>query len=362
MSRYELIDGPARLAEALADLGEAARLPLDTEFFRERTYFARLCLVQLVAGDRVLIIDPLAVDDLAPLVALLRRVTVTKVLHSARQDIEVLLPLTGEPPGPLFDTQVAASLLGHPAQVGYAGLVGALLGVQLAKGHARTDWARRPLLAAQLAYAADDVRYLAPLAALLHERLAAAGRLTWAEEDSAALLDPSLYRNAPEDAWQRLRGLERMTPQELGVVRALAAWRETRAVRRNLPRAWVLADDTIRTLAQRRPASAAALAAIPGVPPAIARHAGDRLVELIASAPPEHDAVGEPPEQLTPTQRAALRRLQAMLQSTAARLEIVPEVLATRRDLAALARGARDVAPLHGWRREVVGDALLAAV
>lgn len=362
MTPNQLIDGPAQLADALTGLGGAAQLAMDTEFFRERTFFARLCLVQLAVGERILLVDPIAIADLAPLVALLRSPACTKVLHAARQDVEVLLPRTTEPPAPVFDTQIAASLLGHASQVGYAPLVGELLGVELAKGHARTDWAARPLRPAQLAYAADDVRYLEPLAAILRERLAAAGRLGWCEEECAALVDPALYRNVPEDAWLRLRGLERMTPLERGAVRELAAWREARAMRRDLPRSWVIPDDTLRELARRRPDSPAALAAVPGLPAALAKHAADELLALLAAATPDTGPDHEPPNRLTPEQKAAMRRLQAALQGAAAALDISAEVLATRRDLTALVRGSRDAAPLRGWRREAVGEALLAAL
>lgn len=357
-----LIDGSAELADALGALGRVERLAVDTEFFRERTYYARLCLIQLAAGDRILLADPLAIEDMAPLVALLRAPAVSKIVHAARQDIEVLLPVTQEPPGPVFDTQIAASLLGHASQVGYAPLVNELLGVQLAKGHARTNWAARPLREAQLIYAADDVRYLEPLAAKLHERLAAAGRLGWLEEECAALADPALYRSEPQDAWLRLRGLERMTPQERGAVRELAAWRESRAMRRDLPRSWVMADDTLRELARRRPETAEALADVAGLAPALAKHAADELLALLAAAAPDEGSGYETPNRLTPEQKATMGRLQAALQAVATAQGISPEVLATRRDLTALLRGSRNAPPLRGWRREVVGEALLAAL
>jgi len=362
VTQYDFIDGTRQLEDALTGLEGAGQLAVDTEFFRERTYFARLCLVQLAAGDRVMLVDPLAIEDLGPLVARLRSPAITKILHAARQDIEVMLPLTVGPPAPVFDTQIAASLLGHAAQIGYAPLVSELLGVDLAKGHARADWAARPLLPAQLAYAADDVRYLEPLASILRERLAAAGRLGWLEEECAALLDPALHRNLPEDAWQRLRGLERMTSAERAVVRALAAWRETRAMSRDLPRSWVMPDETIRELARRRPDSPTALAAVPGLSAALARHSADELIERVATAAREEVPADEPPDRLTPEQKASMRRLQTTLQAVAAHLGLVPEVLATRRDLTALARGSRDAVPLRGWRREVVGEALLTAL
>ncbi|MGH8130161.1 MAG: ribonuclease D, partial [Steroidobacteraceae bacterium] len=169
-----------------------APLALDTEFVRERTYYPKLCLIQAALPGEVILIDVLAIEDGGALIAPLSDPRRLKLLHAARQDIEALLPLTGTPLAPVFDTQQGAALLGFPAQVGYAELVRQLLGVELVKGHARTDWARRPLSPEQIAYAADDVRYLPALAHALEERLAAAGRRAWLEEESAALSDLSL--------------------------------------------------------------------------------------------------------------------------------------------------------------------------
>ncbi|MGH8203925.1 MAG: ribonuclease D, partial [Steroidobacteraceae bacterium] len=185
-------------------------LALDTEFVRERTYYPKLCLVQLANGGDVVLVDALAFADGGALASLLGDGGHRKLLHAARQDIEALLPLTGAPVTPVFDTQQAAALLGYSAQIGYADLVRQMLGVDLAKGHARTDWARRPLSAEQLAYAADDVRYLPALAAALEEKLAAAGRSAWLEEESAALGSLALYRVEPADAWRRLKGVEQL--------------------------------------------------------------------------------------------------------------------------------------------------------
>jgi len=212
VAAYELLDEPARFTDRMEALAEAASLAVDTEFVRERTYFPRLCLVQVAEAGRVSLVDTLALEDLGPLEALLGRRSAVKVLHAARQDLEVLMPVTGTPTGPVFDTQIAAALLGFPPQVGYADLVRQLLGVELPKGHARTNWAARPLREEQLAYAADDVRYLGPVAAALTGRLRAAGRVAWLEEDCAAVSDPALYRNEPADAWRRVKGLDRMRP------------------------------------------------------------------------------------------------------------------------------------------------------
>jgi ribonuclease D len=361
---YALIDEPGRLADALGALEAGGRWALDTEFVRERTYFPRLCLVQVAAAGRILLVDPIRIDDVALLQQFLRTSGAPRVVHAARQDIEVLLPVTGEPLAPLLDTQVAASLLGYPAQIGYGELVRLVLGVELAKGHARTDWAARPLKAEQLAYAADDVRYLGPLAEELESRLSAAGRLAWLAEDCARLADPALYRTAPADAWRRLKGLDRMQPAERAIARALAAWREERAIRRNLPRGWVMPDDALREIARRRPASTAELGNVASLPGGASSRLAGEVLQQVRDALSRQDA--EPDEgaaeRPTPEQQAAVRRLQEVLQGIAGETGMSGEVLATRRDLIAIVRGARDVPSLSGWRGEVVGERLLAAL
>ncbi len=359
---YEMLDQPGRLAEAMSRIPDGP-VVIDTEFVRERTYFARLCLVQVGADGRILLVDPIAIEDLGPLRELLRSGR-PKVVHAARQDVEVLLPVIGAPLAPLFDTQVAAGLLGYPAQVGYAELVRLVLGVELAKGHARTDWAARPLSSAQLVYAADDVRYLMPVRDVLLERLEEAGRRAWLEEDCAALSAPEIYRQDPDDAWQRMKGLERMRPEERAVIRSLARWRERRAIERDLPRGWVLPDEALRELASARPASRGALERVASLPPRTASRFGAEILAAIESAAADSSDTdpAAAQERPTPEQLEQMKRLQQVLRTTAEELGVVPEVLATRRDLAGLIRGSRDVAPLAGWRREVIGERLVAAL
>ncbi len=350
------------LEERVAAWPGGVPLALDTEFVRERTYYPRLCLVQAALGGEILILDALAIPDGGALARELAHAGRRKLVHAARQDIEALLPLTREPLAPVFDTQQAAALLGFPAQVGYAELVRQLLGVDLAKGHARTDWARRPLTREQLAYAADDVRYLPALAAALEERLAAAGRRGWLDEESAALRDLSLYRVEPDEAWRRLKGLERLDTPALAAARSLAAWRERRAMARDLPRGWVLPDAAILELAAARPQSRDALARVAEVPPGTATRAAEELLAAIAApvegAPARDEGAGRP----GPDQLRLQKALQKRLAEIAAELVIQPEVLATRRELAALARGERDVPAMQGWRREVVGERLVAVI
>lgn len=358
-----IVSTPDALGALVESWPAGATLALDTEFVRERTYYPRLCLLQLATAAGITLIDALRLDDESPLVPTLLDPARPKVMHAARQDIEALLPLTRRPAGPVFDTQQAAALLGFPAQIGYGELVRQLLGVALAKGHARTDWARRPLSAEQIAYAQDDVRYLPALAAELEQRLAAAGRRDWMEAESALLADLSLYRVDPGEAWRRLKGTERMDPPTLAAAAALARWREERAMQRDLPRGWVLPDAAIHELARLRPRSREALARIESVPRGTAARAADEILAVLHDAP---DITGAADAGLEarpgPEQIRQLKNLQQRLQAVAAELNIQPEVLATRRELALLVRGARELPVLSGWRREVIGEPLLAAL
>jgi ribonuclease D len=350
------------LAELAAQLSAQPRIGLDTEFLRERTYRAQLCLLQVSAGDEAACIDPLALPEQSPLAAVLTAAAPVKVMHASRQDLEVLLPVTGLT-HPVFDTQIAAALTGLPAQIGYAELVRRLLGRELAKSHTRTDWAHRPLSAAQLDYALDDVRFLLPLAERLEAELARLGRLAWLHEELAALADPRALSIDPECAWQRLKGLRDLDPARTRLARALAAWRERNAISHDRPRGWILDDQVLREIVLRVPRTAEALAAIPEMPAGLVKRRGAELLACISAA-----EVPEPPPPLPararpdPLKNALLKKLAALSQATAAELNLAPEVLATRRDLEQLADGRRDGALLSGWRRTVIGERLLAAL
>ncbi|MGH8209792.1 MAG: ribonuclease D, partial [Steroidobacteraceae bacterium] len=266
----------AALAELGAHLEAFEAIGLDTEFLRERTYRAELCLVQVSATSEASCVDPLALTDLAPLARVLTAPGIIKVMHASRQDIEVLLPVTGLV-RPVFDTQVAAALAGLPAQVGYAELVRRLIGPELAKTHTRTDWSRRPLSPEQIEYALDDVRHLLPLKSLLEEQLQSLGRLEWLAEELAALADAGSFTTEPEQAWQRIKGLRGLDDERLRLAQQLAAWRERRASGRNRPRGWILDDTALREIVLRVPRSAQELSAIAEVPAGVVKHCGDEL-------------------------------------------------------------------------------------
>jgi len=350
------------LADICARLAAAQRVGLDTEFLRERTYHARLCLVQLAAPSEALCIDPLAFTELAPLAALLASPGTVKVMHASRQDLEVLYPLAGLT-RPVYDTQLAAALAGFPAQVGYAELARRLLQRELPKSHTRTDWSRRPLSPEQIEYALDDVRYLLPIAAQLDERLARLGRLAWLAEELAALEEARGFVTEPNEAWQRVRGLRGLDPGRERLARGLAAWRERRALERDRPRGWILEDGALREIVLRVPRTTAQLAAIAELPAGVVKHSGAELLECVAAADipdPTPPAPAKP--QSDPERNALVRKLGGISQAVAAELGLAPEVLATRRELELLADGRRDGAVLRGWRRSVLGERLLAAL
>jgi len=357
-----MIDTAEALTAFAAGVTHAPALALDTEFMREKTYRAELCLVQL-AGDRdAVCIDPLALPDLSPLAPVLTAPGTVKVMHAARQDLEVMLPAVGLVQ-PVFDTQIAAGLAGFPAQIGYAELARRLLGVELDKAHTRTDWTRRPLSAEQQEYALDDVRHLLPLRASLLATLGAKGRLAWLEEDLLALANADALRVAPEEAWKKVKGLPGLDESRQRLAQAVAAWRERRAIERNRPRGWILDDLSLREIVLRLPRSLDALGALPEMPESVVRKCGEELLALVRDA-----GIGEPApplprrERPDPSQLATVKRLAEIASAVAGELEIGAEVLATRRELEKLAAGRQDVNLLRGWRADVIGKKLLSAL
>ena len=357
------VDTPDTLITLCERLAGTPWLALDTEFIRERTYRARLCLIQVASAELVACIDPLALPDLDPLRELLSAPDTVKVLHAAHQDLEIFHQLFGAVPAPVFDTQIAAALLGLGEQMGYGRLVAELLGVELEKGHARTDWAQRPLDPEQVSYAADDVRYLGEIYLEQRERLAALGRSDWLDEDFRRLSDPASYALDPQTQWTRLRGIQHLRGRQLCAAQALAAWREELAQQADRPRRWILADEVLVDLARRMPCDTAALGRLRGLPERTLERHGSAILELLeqARARPEEDCP-QPAERLvlTPDQEALADLLMATLRIEAGRQHIGPAMLATRRELERLASGADDLPVLRGWRAKLVGDTLLA--
>jgi ribonuclease D len=364
---YTLVESRDSLAALSRQWAAAPVLGLDTEFVRTNTFFHKLGLIQVSDGRASWLVDPLAVGDLAPLAEVFRSPGV-KVLHSASEDIEVFYRSLDVLPQPLFDTQIAGAFAGAGAFLSYQKLVAAYLGVELAKEHTRTDWMARPLSAAQLAYAAEDVAFLVPLYERLTGELVSLGRLDWAFEDSAALLDTSRFEEDAEAAYLRVKGAGNLDCRQLAVLRLLAAWREREARQRDLPRRFVLKEDLLLGLATRRPQDAQELRRLPSFDSRqAARDGADwlRLVEQAEALPEE-----ELPPRLTgkpfsPAARRLEDRLRERVRRKAAALGVPAEILAPRRALDALLRLSVGKAEprlpreLQGWRAGVIGEELL---
>lgn len=357
----QFIQTQSALAACCQRWADAPTLALDTEFVRVDTYHPQLCLLQVGDGNEPAVIDTLAVQDLEPLLELLFSSAHVKIFHAASQDLEIFASLRNAPLVPLFDTQVAAEMLGDGDQLGYAGLVEKRFGITLDKSLTRTDWARRPLRQAELEYAAADVTHLWKLHPLLREDLARRKRLKWLEEDCARMADPGRYHTSPDDAWRRLKGISRLPPAQRGTAAALARWREETARHANRPRRWILADDAIYTLAQRQPANAAQLETLDALPRKTLRAHGAELLEVVAAAAAqqtESPAAAEPP--LNAAQKARFNSLRQQLGACAEQLGIPRGLLANRADIEQLARQgtAADIALTHGWRSDAAAEVL----
>jgi ribonuclease D len=355
---------PQQLDAALRHL-DSDVIAIDTEFLRESTYYPKFCLLQMATDSYCALVDVLALPNLQPLLEFLNAPRL-KVLHAAHQDLEVLALARGAllaapvapVAGPFFDTQVAAAFVGLPGNIGYADLVQRRLDRTLDKGQSRTDWSRRPLSAAQLRYAAADVTYLMDLYHNL--KAALAPRWEWVQEEARSLSDPTLYSVAPVEAWRRLRGLEQLPPHERAAAKALAAWREQRAMDKDLPRAWILSDDALRAIAHRLPSSVEQLAGIGDLPRNIVEKRAAEILQLVVDA--KIAAIHEPPARdfrPSSSQQRQVTKLMNYVRQQSVALQISPERLATRRDIEALVYGGRIGAFGGGWRKAVFGDRLV---
>lgn len=355
MPHYLFIDQPDVMTPRLSGHDH---IGVDTEFMREKTYFAQLCLVQVATSEAIFCVDPLS--DSSQDTFWRELFARDWIVHSARQDIEVVSQTAGSMPASIFDTQIAAGLLGYPAQMGYAGLVKDLFDVDMAKSHTRADWTKRPLREAYLDYAAEDVEHLLPAYERLGERLENEGRLEWAREDSRLLLDPQLYDIGADQALDRLKGARNFRGRKRAAAARLATWREREAISRNRPRQWIMRDAVLLEIAYRLPGSEAELAGIEGMPPKLLNRAGKDLLQAVAAASADENDYS-PPRPPDEEQKALLKEMQARVQQCADELGINAETVASKRELAALiVSGSRESRVFSGWRRDIIGNDLLA--
>ncbi|MFZ2158157.1 MAG: ribonuclease D [Bradyrhizobium sp.] len=360
----DLITTTSELAAVCARLAKYPAITVDTEFLRETTYYPLLCVVQMASAEEAVVIDTLAPGiDLKPFFALMADEKVLKVFHAARQDIEIVWHQAGILPHPIFDTQVAAMVLGYGDSIAYDQLVERICGHRPDKTHRFTDWSRRPLSAEQMHYAVSDVTHLREVFAALDADLKKRGRSDWVSEEMEVLTSPKTYDFHPERAWERLKTRVRK-PKELAVLMEVAAWREQEAQSRDVPRSRVLKDDAVGDIATHAPTSLERLANLRSLPKgfdrskwgadivaAVQRGLARDLASLPKIEKPRSNSNGA----------AIVELLKVLLRMTSERHAVASKIIATVGDLEEIAADDNaDVSALHGWRRELFGEAALA--
>ncbi len=358
------ITSTAELKLASADWSEEPCLGLDTEFVRTRTFYARLGLVQIASSSGVYLLDTVAVEDISSLDGVLQVPTTERILHSCGEDLGIFIQCFGHLPKSVFDTQIAAALVGLGFSLSYQNLVERELGVRLEKEETRSNWTRRPLSSAQLEYAAKDVEHLLALHDLLSERLSELGRDAWAAEEFGRLLEPERYSVEPADAWRRVKGAGTLDSKGLATLQLLAEWREEEAKRRDLARPFVVRDRALMALAQRRPQRMDQLRQVSELEAPDRRRHARALLDRIEAA--SRIAVGDLPRRerrppRVPGMTDLVKGLQELVAGIGKDMAVAPELLAQRRVLVRLVQDylglrSRELPKeLLGWRREVVG-------
>ncbi len=336
-------------------------LALDTEFIRERTYYPKLCLVQIASERDIVCIDTIAINDLSSLRKLLYQPSITKIFHSASQDLEIFVNLYDEVPTPMFDTQIAASLLGYGDQVSYAHLVNEICSIELDKSLSRTNWERRPLSEKEIRYAVDDVKYLAKVYLHLNDELTEHQRSHWAEFECNNLSALEKYNVDASKIWKTVKGVGKLEPHQLIVLKQLARWRELQAITENKPRRWILNDKALRNLAIEQPRDLDTLQVLEDINSEHMGYATTLLDEIkqaqnIPEADwPETNFIGP----LSNEQRKLVKQAQSFIRERAEELNISPSLLATRSVVEKLIRGKRELDILSSWKKDLIGNELV---
>ena len=365
MKIHDLITTSDALAELCERLSKSEFVTIDTEFMRENTYWPELCLVQIANEEEAAAVDPLADGiDLAPLLDLMcENPDVLKVFHAGGQDVEIIVNMTGKTPHPIFDTQIAMMAISQSEQIGYANLVESWLGITVDKGARFTDWSRRPLTDRQIEYAIGDVTHLSKIFPMMLNKLVKTGRGAWLNAEMDKLANPSNYITDPDLAWRRIRSQGR-NPQVLGRLKGLAAWRESEAQHKDIPRGRIMRDETLADIASHPPKKQADLAKVRGLSGAWRDNdIGKRLMGVLDKAEPL--AKSEMPEKMK--RGAPLGKegalvadlLKLLLKIRSREIDVASRLLTKSDEMEALAAGLRDLPILQGWRYEVFGrDAL----
>jgi len=357
-----MVESAPQLEKAVKELLACKVVGIDTEFVRERTWRADLGLVQLSDGKRVWLVDPLATGPLDPLASLFNNRNIVKILHAPSEDLDVLLYTTGAVPDPLFDTQIACAMLGQSLQMGYHKTVEWLLDIAIDKGETRSNWCHRPLRQAQIHYAALDVCLLPMMHRILLKRLHDLDRESWLAEDCDRLLTKARTPADPEQSWKRLNGNGRMDGTSMAILKSLATWRDREAEKQNLARGFVIKDNDLMTIANKKPTSLDALAGLKvSYPKAIERH-GPALIATIDQVLRQGlTATGQ--DMLQPEHRKLMSDMRNLVQKRAEELSVDPALLASRRELESLIL-LPEGEPLSerylGWRKDIITTDLVA--
>jgi ribonuclease D len=357
------------IAGIAAEAKAAGAMGLDTEFMRERTYRARLCLVQISTPDGIYVVDPLEVEDLSAIANLIADPGVEVVVHAGRQDLEIFYERYGVVPSRIYDIQLAAAFAGLGASLPYGRLVQEVTGANLKKGESYTDWCHRPLTKEQMTYAADDVRYLLDAAAELKRRLDQQGRDTWVVEELAAFETKEAFETNLDEVYKRVGGRGSLTGKQLGVLREVARWREMEAQRRDTPRGWVVKDPTLIEIARRAPTSIPALAKTRGLNPKESERFGSAILAAIETglSGEEIKTPKAPPRSAQVRARVLSGPCDAIVRSRCEAANLATELVSTRGELEALladiSAGVEDLSRhrmMRGWRKELAGDHVVA--
>lgn len=368
-STASFVNDAAQLTSACNTMSACQVLCIDTEFHRESTYYAEFALMQVYGNGQCWIIDPIAIDDLSPLWDVLCDPDILKVFHAGRQDIEIFVKESGRLPTPLFDTQVAAALLGYGQQVGFGNLVQRITKKTLAKGESFTDWKARPLTAKQLEYAADDVIWLMPVYQHLQQRLEATGRTAWLAEEQGVLTNPDTYAYDEANIFWRVKGVNKLKGRNLATLRELAAWRERRASKRDIPRRRMISDDALIELARKDSLNGDIMARMRGINAGFIKRFGEEIMQ-VWQAGMDSDEADWPKHKARRHNHAGtdlrLEMLDTLVRLKAEDGEIASSILSSKSDLSELAswgyrcKGeAPELACLQGWRYDLVGHDLL---
>ncbi|MCP3689811.1 MAG: ribonuclease D [Gammaproteobacteria bacterium] len=365
MLDYQFITSNKALEEFCQQLAAGNYCAVDTEFVREKTYYPLLSLIQVANEQCMACIDPFAISDFEPLRRLFQNSHVVKVFHAPSQDLEIMYQQFGEVPSPVFDTQLAAAVLGFQHQISYADLVFEVTGTRLEKKHTRADWSKRPLSSGELDYAMDDVRYLRSVYHQMKASLEEKNRSSWIEKDLLAMSQAEFYETDISMLWQRLKGVQKLKGQQLYIAQQLCEWREQRAQQKNLPRRWIAADDWIVEISKQKPTSLDQLSSISAIPQKVIERQGKAIFQVVEQAL-QDDATQWPEayklRSLNPSQQALGDCLMGLCRMIAEDRNIATATFATRKDIDNLILNQNSSRLAQGWRFSVAGELLLGFI